>query len=364
MTTWRFKATDRWLLWLVLGLQLLGLVGFVLLVAEPLAKRSAEDLAGLMLISAKTWEELPEDRQPAFAQSLFQDTGVSIERGVLADIERSWRPHWYSDWVAESLRTQGESRFSIQMQHGQVEVFIMIDATPVVIRSDSPKLGGVLIAFMLITFLSVMGTLLSMWWQKRWKRQMLRSQVMLSGLSHDLRTPLTRLQLQLALLPNLDEQLQTRLSDQIQQLSSIINTALALSRSDVKQLNDTVTLSVLWQQWMQDYPDVTFSVNDQACVELAVSPLLTRVVQNLVNNAMVHGKGKVTVQAVSRDSVCAIHVQDEGEGIPEEVWRTVLREEMPKAKGVGLGLLTSYWLCQHLGYKLKPISQGLGVFLT
>jgi hypothetical protein len=156
------KLTNRWLLWFVFAVQLIGFVGFVMAVAWPLAQRSASDLAGLMLISAKTYEELPDDRRVAFAQSLLQDTGVIIERGVLPDMDTRWRPHWYADWVAAALRVQGETHVSVIMQQGQVQVSIVIDSTPVLVRADSPKLGVLVVMFFGITLLAMFGTLLAL----------------------------------------------------------------------------------------------------------------------------------------------------------------------------------------------------------
>ena len=97
------KSMSRRLLWLVLLLQLGVLVLALVLVAVPLAKRSAADLAGLMAISAKTWQELTPDRRPAFMQSLQQDTGLMVERGVLPLVDDSWKPHWYADWVEQEI---------------------------------------------------------------------------------------------------------------------------------------------------------------------------------------------------------------------------------------------------------------------
>jgi two-component system osmolarity sensor histidine kinase EnvZ len=233
------KLTNRWLLWLVFVVQLIGFIGVIVAVAWPLAQRSAADLAGLMLISAKTYEELPEGRRAAFAQSLFQDTGVIIESGVLPDIKQPLRPHWYADWVSEALRLQNETPFQVVMQKGQIQVSMVVDSTPVVIRADSPRLGVMLVVFFAISLLAMLGTLLALWWQSRWQKQMLRTQVMLSGLSHDLRTPLTRLRLSIALLPSISESEQAQLSEQIQSLNGLVDTALALSKSpDTKHKPD------------------------------------------------------------------------------------------------------------------------------
>ncbi len=89
--------------------------------------------------------------------------------------------------------------------------------------------------------------------------------------------------------------------------------------------------------------------------------LLTRIVQNLIDNALVHGLGQVRVSLLCQQAGWRIEVVDEGSGIPEQVWRAVQNQQQPKAKGVGIGLLTSYWLAQIMGVRLLRIPQGVGV---
>jgi len=354
---------SRWLLWGVFVVQLLGLVAVVFAIALPLAQRSAADLAGLMLISAKTWEELPDDRRSAFAQSLLQDTGVVIERGVLPELAQQWRPHWYADWIDQAMRAQGEYPEAVMMQQGQVEVSIVIDSTPVVIKANSPRLGSVLAVFLGISFLALLGSLLALWWQKKWQSQMLRTQVMLSGLSHDLRTPLTRLRLSIALLPTLSEAEQTQLSEHIQSLNGLIDTALLLSKTSASPaIQKQVALQTLWLQWQKDYPDVFFEGDDMVFFQATqVSVLLSRIVQNLIDNALGHGKGQVRVRLSSQSAGWQMVIVDEGEGIPDKVWRAVQKQEQPEARGVGIGLLTSYWLAEIMGVRLGRVPQGVVV---
>ena len=355
------KLNHRWLLWLVFVVQLVGFVGIVMAVAWPLAQRSAADLAGLMLISAKTYEELSEDRRAAFAQSLAQDTGVMIERGVLPDIKQPLRPHFYADWVSEALRLQNETPLQVVMQKGQIQVSMMIDSTLILIRADSPRLGVMLIVFFGITVLAMLGTLLALWWQSRWQKQMLRTQVMLAALSHDLRTPLTRLRLSVALLPNISEVEQAQLSEHIHAINTLVDTALALSNSQNR--NDKqkqILLSDLWSAWQKNYPDVQFDqTQGVACQSLKASILLSRIVQNLIDNALVHGQGQVSVSLSCQHNTWQLQIIDEGAGIPDKVWRAVQRQQQPEAKGVGIGLLICYWLAQMMGVTLSRVEHGV-----
>lgn len=353
------KQLSRSLLWLVLLLQLVVMLLALALVAVPLAKRSASDLAGLMAISAKTWQELSVERRTAFVDSLQQDTGLTIERGVLPNIDDGWKPHWYADWVEQALIEQGEHPSQVHIQQGIVEALLMIEDEPIVLRSPSPRLGWIFGLFFVVSLLAMLGTLLALWWQGRWQKQMLRQQIMLSGLAHDLRTPLTRLQLQLALLPQVDADEQQVFSQQIQAMSEQIETALLLAQRDQAQTLPQISLAQAWQSWQSSFPSVIFEGESVNLASIQVPKLLSRVVQNLIVNAQVHGQGQVRVQVSNHSAGWQLWVSDEGEGIPDGVWNSVKSYQRPQAQGVGLGLLSSLWLAELMGVNLSRWHKGV-----
>lgn len=352
------KAPSRLLLWLVLVLQVLVLVLAMTFVAIPLAKRSAADLAGLISISAKTWQELSADRRLAFVESLQQDTGLTIEQGQRTLLEESWKPHWYADWVEQALISQGEQPLQVAIHLGVLEVHLLLDEEPIVLRTASPQLGWIFAIFFLIGLFAIMGTFLALWWQKRWQRQMMRQQVMLSGLAHDLRTPLTRLQLQLSLLPQLDVAEQALFRDQIQLMSEQIGMALILAQTQPSTLLPKTSLNNSWQDWQQSFPTVVFQVTCTSLLERLVPNLLNRIVQNLIVNATVHGKGQVIVKLSEQGKQWQLRITDEGAGISDHVWRAIKSYQRPQAKGVGLGLLSSMWLADIGNLRIDPCPGG------
>lgn len=355
------KPLSRRLLWLVLLLQLLVMLLVFFSVAMPLAKRSASDLAGLMAISAKTWQELSVERRVAFVQSLQEDTGLTIERGVLPNIDEAWRPHWYADWVEQALIAQGEHPSQVHIQQGIVEALLLIEDEPIVLRSPSPRLGWIFGLFFGVSLLTMSGTALALWWQGRWQRQMLRQQIMLSGLAHDLRTPLTRLQLQLALLPQLDASEQKLFGEQIQRMSEQIETALLLAQGEQNRPLPQQSMAQMWQGWQASFPAVNFVCESDPLLNVTVPKLLERVVQNLIVNAQVHGQGQVKVRLSQQHNGWKLSVTDEGEGVPEAVWKAVKAYQRPQSQGVGLGLLSSLWLAELMALRLMPCKGGMSI---
>jgi signal transduction histidine kinase len=82
------------------------------------------------------------------------------------------------------------------------------------------------------------------------------------------------------------------LNTHVQDINGLIDTALALSAG---RHHAQVALAPLWTRLQTHYPDVVFQIEDAALLERAVSPLLARIVQNLIDNALAHGQGLVRV---------------------------------------------------------------------
>lgn len=346
---------NRRLLWLVLLAQVVAMVGMLVGVVFPLAKRSAQDVAGVMLVAAKTWEELAEDRRGAFAQSLLEDAGVRI--GPLPGGEEEEMAFWYPGrwgygrWVAEALQARGEEAFRVQVVHEQVQVRIRVDSEWVDLSAPSPRLGGLVALLLALGVLGMLAVGLALFWQARWRHQTVRREVLLAGLSHDLRTPMTRLRLRLSLLTGVDDTERVALMRALTQMDEMIELSLQLVRA-----NPGAPMVMDWQVWLewlqQAYAQVRWRLDDGVPDQLVHGVLLRRVVQNLLDNALVHGQGEVQVVVSVQAGRWRLCVRDAGEGVPESVWRQVQAGDRPVAQGHGLGLLTSVWLAEAAGVVL------------
>ena len=169
---------------------------------------------------------------------------------------------------------------------------------------------------------------------------------MLSGVSHDLRTPLTRLKLGLSMLPE-DEETAALLAD-VADMERLVNEFLAFARGDATEETEEVNLVDLVRRVIEN------AERSGQKVELAGDPVLilrlrpaavTRALENLLGNARRFGsRARVTVIGGERSA--RIIVEDDGPGIPmerrDEAVQPFARldgaRDPNRGGGVGLGL--------------------------
>jgi two-component system, OmpR family, osmolarity sensor histidine kinase EnvZ len=179
--------------------------------------------------------------------------------------------------------------------------------------------------------------------QERIRRFLGQRTEMLAGVSHDLRTPLTRLRLALAMLPQTEE-LQQDVADMtadVEEMERMIAGYLAFARGEKTEQALPVNLSALLDE-------VAASARRAgAALTLDVPPDLTlklradamrRAVTNLVDNARRHAQ-HVTLAAIAQGRSVLVTVDDDGPGIPANRRESVFRPfETGSAGGTGLGL--------------------------
>lgn len=179
----------------------------------------------------------------------------------------------------------------------------------------------------------------------RIKRQIAQRTDMLSGVSHDLRTPLTRMKLQLAMLGDSPEI--ADLKTDIGEMERMIEGYLAFVRGEGHETPTKTDLAPLLNEIVDGArrQGAAIALETQGDLQVEVRPnALKRSLTNLVTNATRYGK-KVAVRAVRQDEAIEITVIDDGPGIPaakrEDVFRPFVRLESSRNKatgGIGLGL--------------------------
>jgi two-component system osmolarity sensor histidine kinase EnvZ len=179
----------------------------------------------------------------------------------------------------------------------------------------------------------------------RIKRQIAQRTEMLAGVSHDLRTPITRMKLQLEMLK--DGEGAEGLRADIAEMEGMLDEYLAFARGEGGEAPVDTDLKALLSEVVRGHQgngkDVTLEA--KGALTVAVRPTaFKRAVTNLVNNAVAHGE-HVKIAAKRAGETIEITVDDDGPGIPRakrrEAFKAFARLDparSPDKGGVGLGL--------------------------
>jgi two-component system osmolarity sensor histidine kinase EnvZ len=180
---------------------------------------------------------------------------------------------------------------------------------------------------------------------------------LLAGISHDLRTPLTRMRLALELLPaDVDPKLIERFERNLETMDSLIGDALRFARG-TGETPQPVLLRPFVEEVVEGYNvRITFTADgDPSLTVKLASGALKRVLTNLIGNAQQHGDN-VRVHLDGTE----IHIIDSGPGIPDEfkeqVFQPFFRLDTSRSTttgGSGLGLAIVQQLCQAHGWRVR-----------
>ena len=191
--------------------------------------------------------------------------------------------------------------------------------------------------------------------RKRIMRHLNQRSEMLSGISHDLRTPLTRMKLQLALIK--DTELSKKMSLDIDEMEKMLNEYLQFTSSSFSEKDETFNISELIEDIIIKYKNKNISKEIISRVYMnGRKNLIRRSLNNLIDNAIKYAK-KVNLRLSKKNSSLLIIIDDDGPGIPESEYENVFKPfyKIDKGRGdskssVGLGLsITSDIIKSHGG---------------
>ena len=179
---------------------------------------------------------------------------------------------------------------------------------------------------------------------KRINRHLNQRAEMLSGISHDLRTPLTRLKLQLAMLKQKD--ISESMSKDIDEMEKMLNDYLQFAKTQVQEPSTVINLNNLFTSIKNKFNNNNFTFNESSdLIELKVRlTALQRSFENIIQNGLTYGN-KVNVEIHKGNRLATILFEDDGPGIPEDQYKNVFKPffRLDKSRslnqsGVGLGL--------------------------
>lgn len=389
----------RVLLTLVLTFGSFAVVAFATVVyyaLMPVVQRSTTDLAALMELSARTLVQLPddlrddyrnkllrdyqlwlrtEDEPPQYLRFYFFPYAIRLGQALSQRVDREVRmqsniaagERWF--WVdlntAQGIVWAGfpRGRINTKPMEGlfvvSVAALLLLVLTAAVIASRVtlpltrlskaaedvakgrspdllPEIGPRELASLARQFNAI---------SKQVQELLADRTVLLAGISHDLRTPLTRLRLALEMLPDDTQvELTQRMERDIEEMNAQISQAVEMGRSLGAGERHTTDLVALIGEVVGNRPRIVWLPIGR-CMQSVNALALRRILGNLIENALRYSQTTVEVRVDCKHQAAAIFVLDRGSGIPEAereaVFRPFYRLEHSRNRatgGSGLGL--------------------------
>ena len=403
---------------LVLGISaaaiaLTSIIALAVFVILPIEDRSADDEAGLIVLAAKTWVELDTARRPAFEIEMVEnhDLVVSAEPRDLPYVEEGNR---YYDLLASKLNERLDDPVRLMESDELLWANVPMGGyvMQVGISPQRQNIEPVYVGFVIVLFGAVIVPITSGLIVRRVAQPLTRAAeaveafrgtegfqplpeegpqelvtlaanfnamaknvtellsnrtTLLAGISHDLRTPLTRMRFALEMLPeSVEAKLVERFERNLAAMEELIADALRFSRGAGEapsQVDFRVYLETVVRD-VDEHLDIEWGETPPRPVEIATGAF-QRVVANLVRNARQHGSD--ARMAVDYDGDLVLRVIDDGLGIPpehrEKVFLPFYRLEGSRSRatgGSGLGLAIVAQLCEAHGWRIRLDSSDSG----
>ena len=387
----------------------------------PLGKLATDDFAAIMVLSAQTWTELPPETRPDFELELLEKYQLKLSAPDTR-LPPSRNPLPYLHFLRTALQERTGEPVTIRAQSGQPPAYCVdIPAGGRIIRISFPRsrigtrppmaallviAAGAMVILLTTLFLvrrlTAPLTRLSEATSRIGRGEMLQAlpetgpaeiatltrnfnrmsrqiaellasrTTLFAGISHDLRTPITRMQLALEMLqPAADPELLNRLQQDLASMNRLIHESLELARGLESREPEETDLREFIDGMVSDYrrgeADIRWSP-DHCCFCSVDTLALRRVLGNVIDNAVRYGAGKpVTVECACHDRGAIIRIIDRGPGIPEAereaVFRPFYRLETSRNRtsgGSGLGLAIARQLCDAQGWTIRLLANEAG----
>ena len=188
---------------------------------------------------------------------------------------------------------------------------------------------------------------------------------MLSGISHDLRTPLTRIKLQLTMIK--DKNLSKKLSEDVDEMEKMLSEYLQFASSGAKEKSGTFDLSELVENIINKYENPNISKNYNKRIYFnGRKNLIQRCINNLIDNSIKYGE-KTNLIIEKKVSNIVISIEDDGPGITKSEYENVIKPfyKIDKSRSeskssVGLGLAISSDIIKSHGGDINFSKSNLG----
>ena len=179
--------------------------------------------------------------------------------------------------------------------------------------------------------------------RKRIIRHLNQRSEMLSGISHDLRTPLTRIKLQLAFIK--DQEIAKKLSNDVLEMEKMLNEYLQFASSSFSEKTEKFNMAELIANNIEKYGNKNISTKlDKTIVMNGRKNLIQRCLNNLIDNSIKYSNN-INIQLTKSNNYLSITIDDDGPGIAKEEYQNVFKPfyKIDKSRSdtkssVGLGM--------------------------
>jgi two-component system osmolarity sensor histidine kinase EnvZ len=182
--------------------------------------------------------------------------------------------------------------------------------------------------------------------QERVRRFMAQRTTMLAGVSHDLRTPLTRLRLALAMQPHITPEDLSDMTGDIEEMERLIGIYLNFARGEGSEQAVATDMPGLLEDICINARRANASISlsvEHGLVATLRPEAMRRALTNLIDNARRHGSHIWVAAGHSPGNRVSIHIDDDGPGIPQTQRETLLKPfESNAPGGTGLGLAIAH----------------------
>jgi two-component system osmolarity sensor histidine kinase EnvZ len=201
--------------------------------------------------------------------------------------------------------------------------------------------------------------------RKRIQRHLNQRSEMLSGISHDLRTPLTRIKLQLAVIK--DKNLSKKISKDVDEMEKMLNEYLQFTSTGAKDKTETFDISELVDEIISRYENNNIDKKIKKKIYFnGRKNLITRCITNLIDNSNKYAE-KISVNLEKKNSIIFLSIDDDGPGVDKSEFNNITKPfyKIDKSRSeskssVGLGLSISSDIIKSHGGDIRFNKSKLG----
>jgi len=201
----------------------------------------------------------------------------------------------------------------------------------------------------------------------RIKRFLKQRTEMLAGVSHDLRTPLTRMKLQISLMK--DEKAKSELEVDVNEMTSMLDSYVSFVKTESPEPIETIIINELIGDIVKtvEKNGVELTIKEKNTIQTSGRQIqLKRAFNNIIDNSKRYAK-KIEIVLYTNEKDCVIEFNDNGEGIPRDKYEDVFKPfftldpSRNKLKGEsGLGLTITRDIIRSHGGDVKLSDSNLG----